>query len=102
MSEKERTTPPVAQIKKGGFFDNLLRDCVEFGGRPETHSYLETHVIRPMMVRIFKQLYPYLIAVLVLWVLMFICLAVILVVLLRGSAIDAARIAIGNTSIFRG
>jgi len=85
-------------MKKGGFFDNLLRDCVEFGGRPDTHSYLETHVVRPMMVRIFNQLYPYLIAVLVLWVLMFICLAVILVVLLRGSAIDAARIAIGSTS----
>lgn len=95
MSEKERSAPPVAQIKKGGFFDNLFRDCVEFGGRPETHSYIETHVVRPMMVRIFNQLYPYLLAVLVLWVLMFICLAVILVVLLRGSAIDAASLAVG-------
>lgn len=92
MSEKERITPTSV---KRGFFDNLFRDCVEFGGRPETHSYVETHIVRPMMVRIFNQLYPYLLAVLVLWVLMFVCLAVILIVLLRGSAIDAARLAVG-------
>jgi hypothetical protein len=86
----------VEKEKKGGFLDNLFRDCIEFGGRPETHSYIETHIIRPMMVRVFRELYPYLLAVLILWVLMFVCLAVILVVLLRGSAIDAARIAVGG------
>ena len=85
----------MSQKEKKGFFDNLLHDCIEFGGRPETHSYVETHIVRPMMVRVFKQLYPYLLAVLVLWVLMFVCLAVILVVLLRGSAIDAASLAVG-------
>ena len=86
MVEKEKQ-----EKKRGGFFDNLLRDCMEFGGHPETHSYIETHIVRPMLVRIFKQLYPYLLAVLALWILMFVCLAVILVVLLRGSAIDAIR-----------
>lgn len=91
----------MSQKEKSGFFHNLFRDCIEFGGRPETHSYIETHIVRPMMVRVFKQLYPYLLAVLVLWILMFVCLAVILVVLLRGSAIDAARLAVGVSAGFR-
>ena len=71
-----------------GFFDNIFQDVLEFGAKPETHSFLEVHVIRPILSRIFKELYPYLLGILVLWILMFTCLAVILLMLIRGSMID--------------
>lgn len=71
-----------------GFFDNIFQDILEFGAKPETHTFLELHVIRPILSRIFKQLYPYILGVLVLWVLMFTCLAVIVILLTRGSIID--------------
>ena len=75
--------------KKPGFFDNIFRDVLEFSGKPETHSYIEDHVIKPILVRIFKQLYPYLMGILVLWLLMFVCLTIILVMVLRGSLIES-------------
>ena len=84
MSEKKKPAPT------GGFFDNIFRDILEFTGRPETHSYIEDHVIKPLLVRIFKQLYPYLMGILVLWLLMFICLTVILLMVLRGSLFESA------------
>jgi len=77
--------------KPAGFFDNIFRDVLEFSGKPETHSYIEDHVIKPLLVRIFKQLYPYLMGILVLWLLMFVCLTIILMMVLRGSLVDAAR-----------
>jgi hypothetical protein len=75
--------------KKTGFFDNIFQDVLEFSAKPETHSYIELHVIKPLLSRIFHQLYPYLIGILVLWILMFACLAVILLMLMRGSILDS-------------
>lgn len=86
MSEKKKPAPIG-----GGFFDNIFRDVLEFSGKPETHSYIEDHVIKPLLVRIFKQLYPYLMGILVLWLLMFVCLTIILMMVLRGSLVEAAR-----------
>jgi len=86
MSEKKKQAPIG-----GGFFDNIFRDVLEFSGKPETHSYIEDHVIKPLLVRIFKQLYPYLMGILVLWLLMFVCLTIILMMVLRGSLVEAAR-----------
>lgn len=79
--------------KAPGFFDNILRDVVEFGGRPETHSYIEDHIVKPLLLRIFKQLYPYCMGILILWVLMFLCLAVILLSVLRGSLVGLGTVA---------
>ncbi len=53
--------------------------------RPETHDFLEKHVIRPLLERVIRSLYPYLVGVLVLWILMFACLAVILLIIVRGK-----------------
>ena len=75
--------------KNPGFFHNIFQDVLEFSGRPETHSYVEVHVIKPILSRIFNQLYPYLIGILVLWILMFACLAVILLMSMRGSILDS-------------
>ena len=69
---------------KKGFFDLFLHDVLHVLARSETHSFLELHVIRPVLERIFKNLYPYLVGVLALWILMFACLAVILLLVLHG------------------
>ena len=87
MPEKRKPAPT------GGFFDNIFKDVLEFTGKPETHSYIEDHIIRPLMVRVFKQLYPYIVGILVLWLLMFVCLTVILLMVLRGSLVGVAGVA---------
>ena len=75
--------------KAPGFFDKIFQDVLDFSSRPETHTYIELHIIKPLLSRIFHQLYPYLIGILVLWILMFACLAVILLMLMRGSILDS-------------
>lgn len=67
---------------KKGFFELLVQDVLNVVSRPDTHTFLEIHVIRPILERIFKNLYPYLVGVLILWILMFACLAVILLLVL--------------------
>ena len=71
--------------EKKGFFDMLVQDILTQLGRQETHSFLEDHVIRPLLHRIFRNLYPYFFAVLILWILMFACLAVILLLIMRSK-----------------
>ncbi len=68
---------------KKGFFDLLIQDILAQLARPETHSFLETHIIKPLLERIFRNIYPYLVGVLILWILMFACLAVILLLIMR-------------------
>ena len=76
----------------GGFFDNIFQDVLDFSARPETHSFIEIQVIKPLLSRIFHQLYPYIVGVLILWILMFSCLAVILLLLMRGSLLDSVMV----------
>jgi len=71
-----------------GFFDNIFQDVLEFTSRPETHTYIELHVIKPLLSRIFHHLYPYILGILTLWILMFACLTIILLLLMRGSILD--------------
>ena len=68
--------------EKKGFFDLLIRDVLACAAQPETHTFLETYVIRPLLERVFRSLYPYLVGILILWILMFACLAVILLLVL--------------------
>jgi hypothetical protein len=83
MDKKEK------EVSGRGFFDNIFQDILEFSAKPETHSYIEHHVIKPLLSRIFHHLYPYLIGILLLWLLMFACLAIILLLLMRGSILDS-------------
>ena len=79
--------------KAPGFFDKIFQDILDFSSRPETHSYIEDHIVKPLLLRIFKQLYPYCMGILILWVLMFLCLAVILLSVLRGSLVGLGTVA---------
>ena len=44
-----------------------------------------------MISRILTILYPYLFGIMLLWLMMFVCLALILLILVRGSLVDILR-----------
>ena len=62
-------------------FDALLADAVEQFQRPEVQNAL----LRPLIHSILNLMYPYLLGVMVLWVIMFVCVALILLILVRGT-----------------
>ena len=70
------------------FFEPMMKDILALAAQPETHSYIENNIIRPLLQRVFSHLYPYILGVMTLWVLMFCCLAVIVLLLVRGSILD--------------
>ena len=70
------------------FLDPLIQDVLEKLRSPDVQSSLENQVLRPMISRILSILYPYLFGVMLLWLMMFICLALILLILVRGSLAD--------------
>lgn len=70
------------------FLDPLIQDVLEKLRSPDIQASLETQVLRPMISRILNILYPYLFGVMLLWLMMFVCLALILLILVRGSLVD--------------
>jgi len=62
-------------------FDALLADAVEQFQRPE----IQNAILRPILVSVFHLVYPYLLGAMVLWVIMFVCVALILLILVRGT-----------------
>lgn len=70
------------------FLDPLIQDVLEKLRSPDIQASLESQVLRPMISRILSILYPYLFGVMLLWLMMFVCLALILLILVRGSLAD--------------
>lgn len=70
------------------FLDPLIQDVLEKIRSPDIQESIEEQVLRPMISRILSILYPYLFGVMLLWLMMFICLALILLILVRGSLAD--------------
>lgn len=62
-------------------FDALLADAAEQLQRPD----LQEAILRPILVSIFNVMYPYLLGAMLLWGIMFICVALILLILVRGT-----------------
>jgi hypothetical protein len=73
------------------FLDPLIQDLIEKLKSPDLQASLESEVLRPMISRILNILYPYLFGVMLLWLMMFVCLAMILLILVRGSLMDILR-----------
>ena len=65
-------------------FDALLADAAEQFQRPE----VQNAILRPVILTVLNLLYPYLLGVMVLWIIMFVCVALILLILVRGSLIQ--------------
>ena len=70
------------------FLDPLIQDVLEKIRSPDIQQSIEEQVLRPMLSRILSILYPYLFGVMLLWLMMFVCLALILLILVRGSLAD--------------
>ena len=70
------------------FLDPLIQDVLEKIRSPDIQQSIEEQVLRPMISRILSILYPYLFGIMLLWLMMFICLALILLILVRGSLAD--------------
>jgi hypothetical protein len=66
----------------------LFQDILDHVRSPEVQASLETNILKPIMIRILHILYPYLFGIMLLWLMMFVCLAMILLILVRGSLID--------------
>ena len=70
------------------FLDPLIQDVIEKLKSADMQSALETEVLRPLITRVLNILYPYLFGVMLLGLMMFVCLALILLILVRGSLAD--------------
>jgi len=70
------------------FLDPLIQDVLEKLRSPDVQESIENQVLRPMISRILNILYPYLFGIMLLWLMMFVCLALILLILVRGSLAD--------------
>lgn len=75
--------------------DSLLKDVLDELKTPEVQSSLEVHIIRPVISSVLHILYPYLLGVMLLWIIMFVCVALILLILVRGSLMDIPAMVIG-------
>jgi hypothetical protein len=63
-------------------FSALLTDVLEHLKTPEASAALEMYIVRPIL----KILYPYILGIMFLWVIMFVCVVLILLILVRGLA----------------
>lgn len=76
--------------------DSLLEDVATQLKSPEVQSSIETHIVRPVISSVLNILYPYLLGVMLLWLIMFICVALILLILVRGSLVGIPLVVLGK------
>lgn len=61
----------------------MKKQVFEFLGSADVQQFFEQSVIRPLLDKIFQYIYPYLLGIMVLWGIMFICIVLVLVLVLR-------------------
>jgi len=66
----------------------LLQDILDEVRSPLVQKGIEVHVLSPILQRIFHIVYPYILGIVLLWIVMFLCLALILLILVRSSVAD--------------
>jgi uncharacterized membrane protein len=69
-------------------FHALVADVLDHLQTPEAQKLLETKILRPVISTVLHIVYPYLLGVMVLWIIMFVCVALILLILVRGSLLQ--------------
>lgn len=72
-------------------FGTLLSDILEQLKTPEVQKLVEIHILRPIIATVLHIVYPYLLGVMLLWVIMFICVALILLILVRGTLLAGIK-----------
>ena len=73
----------ISQMKKADTLPPLAQDILQWISSAETQAAIDSHILRPLLLRIFRYLYPYILGVMALWLVMFLCMALVLIVLLR-------------------
>lgn len=68
-------------------FHTLFMDVLDHLKTPEAQKLLEASIVRPVILTVLNMVYPYLLGVMALWVIMFICVALILLFLVRGTLV---------------
>jgi len=69
----------------------IIQDILDTLKSAEVQSSLEDNILRPLLSRILHILYPYIFGVMLVWLMMFLCLALILLILVQGSLADIFR-----------
>jgi hypothetical protein len=69
----------------------IIQDILDTLKSTELQTTVEVEILRPLLARILHILYPYIFGVMVVWIMMFLCLALILLILVRGSLVDILR-----------
>ena len=72
-------------------FGALLEDVLEHLKSPEVQKLIEMHIVRPVISTVLAIVYPYLLGVMLLWIIMFLCVAMILLILVRGSLLSGVK-----------
>jgi hypothetical protein len=70
----------------------LLTNVLEQLKAPEAQKMIETAIVRPVILTVLNVVYPYLLGIMALWIIMFVCVALILLILVRGSLVQGGRI----------
>jgi len=61
----------------------MKKPVSDFLASSDVQTFLENIILRPLLEKVFQYLYPYLLGIMALWIIMFFCTIVILVILLR-------------------
>jgi hypothetical protein len=72
-------------------FMALFEDILEQVRTPEIQKLIEMHVVRPVIATVLAVVYPYLLGAMVLWIIMFLCVAMILLILVRGTLLAGIK-----------
>lgn len=65
----------------------LLTNVLEQLKSPDAQRMIETSIVRPVILTVLNMVYPYLLGIMALWIIMFVCVALILLFLVRGSLV---------------
>ncbi len=66
----------------------LFTNVLEQLKTPDAQRMIQTSIVRPVILTVLNMIYPYLLGIMALWIIMFICVALILLILVRGSLLQ--------------
>ena len=65
--------------------NHMKNSIQDFLASSDVQTFLEHSILKPLLDKVFQYLYPYLLGVMSLWIIMFLCTIMILVLLVRAG-----------------
>jgi hypothetical protein len=75
---------------------SLWEDVLTRIKTPEARAVLHDQILKPIIASVMELIYPYLLGIMLLWVVMFVCVALILLILVRGSVAGPPLLILGK------